>query len=193
MVEDSTDSKQIEHENRPYAFAAYSSEWPRKFADVADTVRPLLGDEIIELEHVGSTSIPGMPSKPQIDVLVVVKDLSVMPQYYDVMQEHGYTARGDYTNEGEEYYTKDTAEGNREVSIHVLPDGHHWATELLDFRDYLRSHPDELAYYAETKEKMHRKFPNDYTNYYKGKLPVVLELIKRATEWRGHNTSRQHV
>ncbi len=187
MPEDTPDHKQIEHENRPYAFETYSSEWPVKFTEIAEVVQPALNGEVIAIQHVGSTSIPGMPSKPQIDVLVTVSDLSVIPSYYDAMQQIGYVARGDYTNEGEEYFTKDTPEGTREVSLHVLPEGHRWAIELMDFRDYLRTNPDAFAYYAHIKNEMHQKFPIDYTNYYKGKLPVVLELMKQAADWRANN------
>ncbi len=176
-------SKQIEHANRPYVFEEYDTQWPQKFVTIAENITATLGEEIIEVEHVGSTSIPGMPSKPQIDVLVTVGNLNVIPSYYGAMQALGYITRGDYTNEGEEYFTKDDILGIREVSVHVLPEGHHWATELIDFRDYLRTHPDELKYYASTKREAQQTFPNDYTNYYKMKLPVIHELMKRAAEW----------
>lgn len=185
MSDQTHPSEQIEHVNRPYAFEAYNDTWPQEYSGSANTISGTLGDEVVNVEHIGSTSIPGMPSKPQIDILVTVKDLSRIPLYYDAMQEQGYTSRGDYTNEGEEYFTKDTSEGVRTESIHVLPVGHHWAIELIDFRDYLKTHPDELVYYANAKEVARQQFPDDYTNYYKQKLPVVHELMKRAAEWRG--------
>jgi GrpB-like predicted nucleotidyltransferase (UPF0157 family) len=188
MPQDTNDRTIVEHENRPYDFGSYDHDWPIKFSKISDEIKRILGDEIIAVEHIGSTSIPGMPSKPQLDVLVTVKNLNAIPSYYDQMQEHGYVARGDFTKEGEEYFTKDNANGKREVSVHVLPDGHRWVIELVAFRDYLRSNPTEMQLYAFTKEEMHKKFPDNYTEYYKGKLAVVLELLDRDIKWHKAKT-----
>lgn len=176
--------RQITHENRPYKFGSYDTNWPKMYTEQAKILKEIFGDEIVVVEHVGSTSIPGMWAKPQIDILVTVKHFDKIPEFYDMMKQHGYTPRGDYTNEGEQYFTKDTPDGNREVSVHVLPDGHLWAIDLLNFRDYLRIHPLEMQLYSDTKKQMNGKFPSDYTNYYKGKLKIVHQLRQRAAEWR---------
>lgn len=178
--------KQIIHTNRPYKFRKYDPHWVKLFEDNAKILKEVFGDEIILLEHVGSTSIPDMWAKPQIDILITVKNFGKVPEFYEEMKKHGFTAHGDYTNEGEEYFTKDTPDGNREVSVHVLPVGHAWAADLLNFRDYLRSHPEEMQLYSNTKKQMNEQFPSDYTNYYKGKLETVHLLRKRAAQWRGH-------
>jgi len=186
MSEDSQSAGQIEHENRPYAFRSYDSSWPQQFEKIAEEIRSVFGDSIVELEHVGSTSIQGLSAKPQIDVLVTVRDFAGVPRYYPQMESRGYTPRGDYTNEGEEYFTKDVPSGARLASVHILPAGHRWAVDLIDFRDYLRTHPNELALYDASKQKAHDSYPDDYTNYYKSKLKIVHELRHRAAEWRGH-------
>jgi GrpB-like predicted nucleotidyltransferase (UPF0157 family) len=176
--------KQIVHEDRPYSFGSYDPAWPDLFSQYAATLRETLGNEIDQLEHVGSTSVPGMAGKPQIDILVTVKDFPNIPAYYDKMQQKGFTPRGDYTNEGEEYFTKDGEDGSRQASVHVLPIGHRWAGELLAFRDYLRTHPEEMEYYRNAKQEAHRLYPNDYTNYYIRKDPVLKEVKARAIMWR---------
>ena len=68
--------------------------------------------------------------------------------------------------------------------MHVLPVSHRWASELLAFRDYLRSHPDEMAYYRDAKDEAHRLSPDDYTNYYLRKDPVLKEIKARAIQWK---------
>lgn len=176
--------QQIVHENRPYAFEEYDPKWPVLFAEHADVIQDVLSAEALVVEHVGSTSVPGMSAKPQIDVLVIVKNLDTIPQYYEQMKQKGFTARGDYTNEGEEYFTKDGLDGTRQVSVHVLPDGHPWADELIAFRDYLRSHPNEMEYYRSAKREGNRMYPDDYTNYYIHKAPILKEVKKRALAWK---------
>ena len=168
--------KQNIHKLRPYSFMPYDANWPKLYNKHANVLRKIFTHEIILLEHIGSTSIPGMWAKPQIDILITVKDFNKIPSFYDLMKTHGYTVRGDYTSEGEEYFTKDTPDGFREVSIHILPNGHPWAIDLIDLRDYLRSHPKEAKLYSDIKRKMNREFPNDYSSYFNGKRQTVHAL-----------------
>lgn len=176
--------QQIVHENRPYRFSAYDAAWPGMFAETAAAIRAILGEEIVDVEHVGSTSIPGMSAKPQIDILVTVKHFDRVPDFYERMSREGFTPRGDYTNEGEEYFTQDEVDGTRRTSVHVLPVGHQWAFELLAFRDYLRAHPDEMDYYRSTKDEANKLFPDNYTYYYVRKDPVLKEIKARAIKWK---------
>lgn len=196
MVKDPSNNpdagQQIVHENRPYTFATYDDTWPIMFREFAASIRDALGDEIVDLQHVGSTSIPGMSAKPQIDILVTVKNFENVTNFYSKMSGKGFTPRGDYTNEGEEYFTKDGHDGARSVSVHVLPTGHHWAAELLAFRDYLRTHPEEMDYYRNIKEEAHRLFPDAYTHYYIHKDPVLKEIKSRALKWKQNNDQAEN-
>ena len=178
--------KATEHTNRPYLFKPYDKLWPEKFQVEAARIRDLFGTNLVSIEHVGSTSIPGMWAKPQIDILVTVKRLEEVTKLYNAMASLGYVARGDWAGEGEEYFTYDNAEGVREVSVHVFPDGHRFAVDLLDVRDYLRTHPEDMEYYSRTKREANHKYPTDYTSYYKGKLGAIHEIRRRAAVWRGH-------
>jgi GrpB-like predicted nucleotidyltransferase (UPF0157 family) len=175
------------HANRPYAFGPYDPSWPVQFQEYSKNLREVFGSEIILLEHVGSTSVPGMWAKPQIDIVITVNHFEKIPEYYPDIQARGYKARGDYTSEGEEYFTLDNEEGTRLASVHVLPAGHRWATDLLDVRDYLRAHPKEVEYYSNVKRETNATYPADYTNYYKGKLEAIHTLRERAAKWHGHD------
>ncbi len=173
------------HTNRPYQIIPYDPHWAEKFQTHAATLHKIFGDTVVMLEHIGSTAIPGMWAKPQIDIVMTVKEFENVPTYYEAMQHAGYTPRGDWTGQmGEEYFTYDTSDGIREASIHVLPIGHKWATQLVDFRDYLLTHPDDLRRYADMKKELHQKHPSDYTSYYKGKVELVEELLDKAAAWR---------
>ena len=174
----------VEHQNRPYLFVPYDDAWPPKLQEVATVLKEVFGDEALLIEHVGSTAVPGMWAKPQIDILVTVKHFQNMPEFYEPMARYGYKAYGDYTSEGEEYFAHDNAVGVREISVHVLPDRHRWASELLDIRDYLRAHPDEVASYSRVKREANKEYPADYTNYFKAKLEAVLQIKQRAIAWR---------
>ncbi len=178
--------KAAEHANRPYLFGRYDKSWPLRFQEAAKTLKQVFGNEAILIEHVGSTSVSGMWAKPQIDILVTVKHFQNVPKFFDAMAQQSYKSHGDYTSEGEEYFTLDNAEGVRETSVHVLPDGHRWAVDLLDMRDYLRTHAEEVEYYSRIKRETNKKYPTDYTNYYKGKLEAIHQIRRRASAWRGH-------
>jgi GrpB-like predicted nucleotidyltransferase (UPF0157 family) len=135
------------------------------------------------MEHIGSTSVPGMAAKPQIDVLVTVKDLAKLKDFYNPLAVAGFTARGDYTGEGEEYFTQDGPEGLRLSSVHVLPEDHVWAADLLRVRDYLRAHPAEAKAYSDTKLQAAATHPDDYNAYYQAKLKVIQGIRQRAANW----------
>lgn len=169
--------------NRSYRLVSYNDNWPKQFEKIANRVRSALGDEIIDIEHIGSTSIVGMAAKPQIDILVVVKDLEKIKEYYKVMDRSGFTPRGDYTGIGEEYFTEDNSQGIRLASIHILPIGHPEIKDQINFRDYLRVNHQDRSLYESTKEKLYRTHPGDYNLYDSGKEAVIREIKVRANEW----------
>src|SRR6187549_3643059 len=79
--------------NAPIHLAPYSAEWPRLYDREAARVRRVLGDRVVMLNHVGSTSVPGLSAKPRIDMLLVVDDSSDEASYVPPMEAAGYTLR----------------------------------------------------------------------------------------------------
>lgn len=172
------------HPNRTYQLESYNPNWASQFESKVAVISDVFGYQLVTIEHVGSTAIPGMTAKPQIDMVVIVKDLGHVVEYYDKMRQAGFVARGDYFGEGEEYFTEDTAEGVRLTSVHVLPEGHVWATDMVNFRDYLRAHPADVARYSHVKQKALSEHPGDYDAYYKSKVDIVQELRQKAADWK---------
>jgi len=172
---------------RPYEIQESNPNWEKVFYEIADELKYLFGDVAIKIVHIGSTSIKNMAAKPQIDVLVAVKDLSVIPTYYQKLKEAGFTPQGrGYTHSDDEYVTKDDEKGTRHAGIHILQEGNPQIDLFLTFRDYLNSNESDRMLYTETKKMLYKKYPNDYLSYGLGKKKVVTDIIKRAQEW-SHN------
>jgi len=179
------------HPNRPFKLLAYDPTWPKQFKTKAAILFKLLGSEALSIEHIGSTAIPGMIAKPQIDILIIVKDLNRIKDYYDQMQQAGFTPRGDYTGECEEYFTEDAKGGSRLTSIHVLPKGHAWAKDLIDFRDYLRTHPEATYQYLESKRLAAEKYQDNYDAYHKTKRKTITVLRQKAVKWKQSESKKE--
>src|SRR3712207_6789427 len=83
----------LEPHNAPITLAPYDPDWPRLFSREVDRLRSVLGDEALRIEHVGSTSVPGLMAKPVIDILLVVTDSADEPRYVPHLQPVGYVLR----------------------------------------------------------------------------------------------------
>jgi GrpB-like predicted nucleotidyltransferase (UPF0157 family) len=169
--------------HRPYSLIPYDPDWANRFNFHAEIIQKVLGPIVLKIHHIGSTSIPGMAAKPNIDIEVVASNLDEVRNLSAKMVEAGYTPRGDYSNIGEEYFTEDAKNGERLTSIHVLPAGHTDIQMQLNFRDYLRTHAEDRELYADTKRRLYGKYRNDYGSYDSGKKDVIEAIKKRAESW----------
>ena len=168
---------------RPYRVVDYDPTWPELFKKYSEQVRQALGANLLEIHHFGSTSIPGMFAKPNIDIYALVKSLDGVRDSYDAMRSAGFTSRGDYSSIGEEYFTLDTAEGERVASIHVFEGSDEIFNNYRNFRDYLTENPQERDRYIELKKELYKKFKNDYPSYDAGKRHLIEELKAKANQW----------
>jgi GrpB-like predicted nucleotidyltransferase (UPF0157 family) len=106
--------------HRPYSITTYNPGWVDQYNQHAAAVSQVMASVNPQIHHIGSTSIPGMIAKPNIDIMVVVPDLPAIKQFYEPMTQAGYTPRGDYSHIQEEYFTEDQPDGERTASIHVF-------------------------------------------------------------------------
>lgn len=170
--------------NRPYTIEPYNQEWVRDFEKRAEIIKSILGSEILSIEHMGSTSIPGMVAKPQIDILVVVKDLAKIKDFYSPMEKAGYTPMGtEYIGIGDEYFTENAADGTRLASVHVFEEGHPEIKEIITFRNYLRANTSDRDLYSTIKKRLYEDNPNDKVAYGSGKEGTIKEIKIRAHQW----------
>src|SRR5436305_15239986 len=99
----------------------YDPTWPAAFARESAAVAEALGESCIAIDHIGSTSIPGMHAKPIIDMLAVVRSITDVDGRSDEMAALGYQVMGEFGIPGRRYFRKDDAAGNRTHQVHVFP------------------------------------------------------------------------
>jgi len=172
------------NKSRPYELQDYNPEWKQWFKDRSDKIKPLFADNLVSIEHIGSTSIDGMVAKPNIDILVVVKDLDEVTKRLPSFVEAGYTPQGrEYVGGGDEYITEDTPDGRRITSIHVLEIGNPKIVAYREFREYLKNNAEDRNLYIETKQTLYAKYEKNYGGYDSGKTGTIEAIKKRAHEW----------
>jgi len=161
----------------PITLADYDPEWPALYEREAARVRELLGDRVRLLEHVGSTSVPGLPAKPIIDMLLAVADSADEPAYVPSMEAGGYAVR---IREPDWHEHRVFKGPDTDVNLHTFSDGSSAIARMLAFRDRLRTHDDERERYLATKRELaarHWVYIQDYAD---AKGQVVEGIIERA-------------
>lgn len=176
--------------HRPFEIVEYDSNWVQEFKVKKRKLIQILGDNILDIQHVGSTSIPGMLAKPQIDILVVVKNLDAVRDKYREMSVAGFTSLGDYTSIGEEYFTEDK-ERIRLTSVHVVPQGHPEILEVINFRNYLRTHVEDRDQYIAVKRELFSRYSQNYAAYGRGKEEIIRAIKHRANQWAEEQSRNQ--
>jgi GrpB-like predicted nucleotidyltransferase (UPF0157 family) len=161
----------------------YDPSWPDMFQEEAENIRPVFGDEVIAIYHMGSTSIPGLNAKPVIDLLVEVNDIEKIDALNEAFAALNYEARGEYGIPGRRFFTKFSGD-ERTHNVHIFERGHPEVDRQLVFRDYLRTHPDDAEAYGRLKEKLAVHFHDDLQGYVQAKGDFVREIDRRAEAWK---------
>ena len=157
---------------------AYDPAWPGLFQREAARIRAALGGGVLVLEHVGSTSVPGLAAKPKIDLLLAVADSADEAAYVPAMEAAGYVLhiREPDWHEHRLFKGPDT-----DINLHVFSMGHPEIARMLLFRDWLRGNEADRRLYEQTKRALAAR-TWDYTqNYADAKTVVVEEIIDRAS------------
>ncbi|HEV7129055.1 MAG TPA: GrpB family protein [Ktedonobacterales bacterium] len=161
----------------PIHLAEYDPQWPTLFAREAARINAALGERVRLLEHVGSTSVPGLAAKPRIDVLLVVPDSADEPAYVPAMEAAGYVL---HVREPNWYEHRMFNRPDRAVNLHVFSPGCVEIERMLGFRDWLRTHPADRALYERTKRELAARTWKYTQNYADAKAAVVEEILARA-------------
>ncbi len=153
----------------------YDPGWPRKYNEEAERLRPIFGDALTEIHHVGSTAVPELSGKPEIDMLVVVDDVNTADKWTIGLTRLGYRRGGDMSA-GHVFYKRDV-DGVRTHKIHVCREGNVEIEKMLKFRDYLRSHSDVRERYQALKLKLEEANTGGIGEYLDGKAPFIEEVL----------------
>jgi GrpB-like predicted nucleotidyltransferase (UPF0157 family) len=163
--------------NATVFLAEYDPEWPALFEREERRTRDALGDRVIVLEHVGSTSIPGMAAKPRIDMVLGVPDSAREEEYVPDMEAAGYIL----TIREPDWYEHRLFRGpDTDINLHVFTAGHPEIDRMIAFRDWLRTHPDEFTLYLDTKRELSARTWRWVQDYADAKSEVVQEIARRA-------------
>lgn len=155
------------------------------FSAECERIRPAFGALLIELHHIGSTSIPGLCAKPVIDLLAIVTNIRTLDSRTAQFEGLGYEVKGEFGLPGRRYFRKDDTLGRRTHHLHAYAPGS--AGEIarhLNFRDYLRAHPDAAHHYSALKRQLAERCQGDMNCYSNGKSDFIRNIEQRAAEWK---------
>ena len=167
----------LETHDAAIVLADYDPEWPRLFEREAQRIRGALGDKALQIEHVGSTSVPGLAAKPVIDIVLVVNDSSDEESYVPPLEAAGYVLRirEPELDEHRMFKGPDTR-----MHLHAFSDACAEIDRMLRFRDRLRESDADRALYERVKCDLARREWKYVQNYADAKSDVVEEILARA-------------
>ena len=160
----------------------YDSTWPMEFAAEADRIERACAGLPLTLEHIGSTSIPGLSAKPVIDILAGRPGNVPGKSYVAALLQLGYEHKGAFGVPGRNYFRRGIPRTHHVHMVSVSSDL--WRDHLL-FRDYLRAHPDIAREYDTLKRELAGLYLHDKEKYTDAKGPFVRSIVRRALEEAG--------
>src|SRR3984957_4265441 len=167
--------------NAPIQLMDYGAEWPALFIREAERVRAVLGERVMQLEHVGSTSVPGLAAKPIIDMILAVADSADEPAYVPAMESAGYVLR---IREPEWHQHRLFKGPDTNINLHVYSFGCPEIDKMIMFRDWLRTNGADRELYERTKRDLAKQTWKYVQDYADAKTSVVEEIVARATAAR---------
>jgi GrpB-like predicted nucleotidyltransferase (UPF0157 family) len=170
----------------------YNPKWPAEFESIKSSLKEVLGDLALRIDHIGSTSVPGLGAKDVIDIQVTVHALT--PKVKQRLVNAGYqcweTITQDHVPLGEDPNPQlweklffNQPEGQRRTNVHVRVDGNPNQQYPLLFRDYLRAHPNSAQSIELIKREIVKRHADDLDAYYDIKDPVYDLIWDSALEW----------
>ena len=158
--------------------AEYDPTWPVRFAELEDQLRAAMRGLSVEIEHVGSTSVPGLAAKPMLDVDILVQTTADVGAAVNCLERAGYRAKGTRGVPGRE--TFDQPPGAPVHALYVVVQGSKPHLDHVLFRDLLRHRPDLAARYESVKRANADRLPADWLGYSDAKADLITELLVLA-------------
>lgn len=169
-------------DRRPVELVPHDPQWAEQAAGEGVRLSIAMGDALILIEHMGSTSIPGIAAKPVIDLFPMVQSLEMLDARRSEIEALGYLWRGEFGIPGRRYCTRDI-DGVRKFHVHCFEAGSEELTRHRQFRDYLRKHPAEACAYEAEKRRAADAHPADSLAYNDAKSGWIRACQARAATW----------
>lgn len=163
--------------SEPIVISEYNPQWLRMFEEERARIVAALYEISAQVEHMGSTSVPGLAAKPIIDIMVIVENEHDAIRAITPLVLLDYECRGEMEIPGRLYFRRGMP---RSHQIHLYPSGHVEIERHLLFRDYLRTHSDTAQEYAKLKYLLAGQYRNDRLGYTDAKTQFVCSIEQRA-------------
>ena len=158
----------------------YDEAWKSAFESIKAELESALGDLIVGIEHVGSTSVEGMSAKPCIDIDVIIRDRSMLDAVITALATIGYIHEGDLGIKDREAFRYTDKRHLMAHHLYVCPECSEELHRHVRFREFLRNNPDAVKTYSAAKEAAAQLFPNDIDGYIEYKSPYIDTLYRQC-------------
>lgn len=164
----------------------YKKEWPILFQQEKDRILEKIQQWVVAVEHVGSTSIPGLPAKPTIDMCLIVKSFELADKHIiEKLTSVGYQYLPKLENTiPDRRYVQLLDKGEHKFHIHIVEEDSERQEHYILIRDYLRENPQDANEYAKLKQKLSEQYTHDRAAYTDGKAEFITALYKKAKAWQ---------
>jgi GrpB-like predicted nucleotidyltransferase (UPF0157 family) len=186
----------LNRKSSPVILTDYKESWPVEFEAIAAALKGVVGETALRIDHIGSTSVPGLAAKDNIDLQITIADVNNADPFIQAMKNGGYIHREgifeDHVPVGEDpapaqwsklYFRE--PEGQRRTHIHVRQQGCRNQEYALLFRDYLRSDRVSAGLYEQLKRRLAELFPESIDGYLYFKDPICDLIMQSARLWEG--------
>jgi len=163
--------------NASIYLADYDPNWPVLYDREAARIRAVLGNTAIQIEHAGSTSVPGLAAKPIIDIVLAVPDSADEAAYVPAMEAAGYLLRAREPDWFEHRMFKGP---DTNINLHVFTAGAAEIDKMLLFRDWLRANPADREAYLQVKRDLAERTWRHVQHYADAKSAIVEQIVARA-------------
>ena len=163
----------------PVVIADYNPGWPRMYEEERDRVVAAIGEWLVDIQHVGSTSVPGLAAKPVVDIMPGLRTLDDAEQIIAPLEALGYehvpASQDDIPDR--RYFRRGIP---RLYHIHAVEAGGDFWKRHIAFRDYLRAHPETAAEYADLKRQIAAQYGSDRLGYVNAKTDFISSVEELA-------------
>lgn len=165
----------------------FNPGWSEQYRAAETALRAVACDNVLAIEHIGSTAVPDLPAKPVIDIMIGVRSLAIADDHcVNTIESIGYTYRPHTENEMpyRRFFRWMDAAGNRTHHLHLVAMTHDfWQSHLL-FRDYLRAHPADRDAYGDLKLSLAARTWQTRGDYTDAKADLIQEILSKARDWQ---------
>lgn len=165
-------------EKREIIIAEYDPAWPSRYEAYARPIAEVLGETLLRIEHVGSTSVPGLAAKPIIDILVVVPNSADESSYIPQFAGLGYSLR---VRDPTFFEHRMLRTATRDVHVHVFSPGAPEIARMLTFRDQLRRSAEDRKQYEAVKRRLAVQQWPDMNAYADAKTSIIEDILRGLT------------